>query len=88
VGGLVVVALVGVVLWSLQQRRRGGQDRLQELHSQRDELIGRIAHLDDQHAIQDIDNAGWQRERAQLKAQLLYITNLLAQQQSDKRTAP
>ena len=88
VGGLVMVALVGVVLWSLQQRRRGGQDRLQELHSQRDDLIGRIAHLDDQHAIHDIDDAAWQRERAHLKAQLLYITNLLAQQQSDKRTAP
>ncbi|MCE7979840.1 MAG: hypothetical protein DYG89_01495 [Caldilinea sp. CFX5] len=84
-GILVVVALVGVAIWSMQQRRAGGQDRLQELHIQRDDLIRRIAHLDDQHAIQDIDDAAWQRERAQLKAQLLYVTNLLAQQQTDKR---
>jgi hypothetical protein len=86
VGGFAVVALVAVVVWSMQQRRAAGQNRLQELHLQRDDLIGRIAHLDDQHAIHDLDNATWQRERAQLKAQLLYVTNLLAQQQTDKHS--
>ena len=85
IGGLVVVFLIGVVIWSVQQRRAGGQDRLHDLQIQRDDLIGRIAHLDYQHSIQDLYDTAWQRERAQLKAQLLYVTNLLTQQQGTKR---
>lgn len=79
VGIIVVVALVGVVGWSVQQQRTGGRDRLHDLRAQRDDLIQRIAHLDDRHAIQDLDAGAWQRERAQLKAQLLHVTGLLAQ---------
>lgn len=84
-GILVAVALGAVVIWSVQQQRSGGMDRLQDLRAQQEDLISRIAHLDDRYAIQDLDNATWQRERAQLKAQLLYVSGLLTQQQSAER---
>jgi hypothetical protein len=86
VGIVVVLVFAGVVVWSLQQRRMGASDRLHDLHAQRDELLKRIAHLDDRHAIQELDNALWQRERARLKAQLLYVTKLVDQQRSPDRT--
>lgn len=86
VGIAVVLVLVGVVIWSLQQQRAGGRNYRQELHAQRTELFKRIAHLDDRHAIQDLDDATWQHERAQLKAQLLHVTSLLTQQQASDRS--
>lgn len=81
VGSVVVLALAGVVIWSVQQQRTRGRNRLHDLRAQRDELLQRIAHLDDRHAIQEVDDGAWQRERAQLKAQLLRITGLLTQPQ-------
>lgn len=77
VGGVVVVALAGIVGWSLYQRQAGGHDRRQELRDQLDDLIDRIARLDDRHAIHDLDDASWQQARAQLKAQLLFINTQL-----------
>lgn len=82
VGILVTVVLGAAVIWSMQQQRSGGKDRLQDLRAQREELIRRLAHLDDRYAIQDLDDTTWQRERAQLKAQLMQVSNLLIQQQS------
>lgn len=73
VGAVAAVALVGVLLWSLQQQRAGKRSPLQELRAQREVLLQQIAHLDDRHAIGELDDTAWQRERAHLKAQLLQI---------------
>lgn len=77
VGSLVVVALATIIGWSFYQQRTGSRDRGQELRDQSADLIERIAHLDDRHAIRDLDDATWQQERAQLKAQLLYVNTQL-----------
>jgi hypothetical protein len=77
-GGVVLIGLLGVMIWSVQQQRFGGKDRLGDLRAQRDDLIQRIAQLDDRHAIQEVEDAAWQQERAQLKAQLLSVTAQMA----------
>ena len=77
-GGVVLLGLVGVVVWSVQQQRLGNKDRRGDLRTQRDDLIQRIAQLDDRHAIHEVDAAAWQRDRAQLKAQLLSVTSQMA----------
>lgn len=80
VGSVAGVALLGVLLWSLQQQRTGKRAPLQELRAQREVLLQQIAHLDDRHAIGEIDDTAWQRERAHLKAQLLQIADRVNRQ--------
>jgi len=77
VGGMAVSILASIIGWSLYQQGSGARDPRQELRAQSDDLIERIAHLDDRHAIRDLDDAAWQQERAQLKAQLLYVNTQL-----------
>ncbi len=77
VGGIAVSLLASIIGWSLYQQGAGTRDPRQELLDQSEDLIARIAHLDDRHAIRDLDDATWQQERAQLKAQLLYINTQL-----------
>lgn len=80
VGAVAAVALVGVLLWSFQQHRAGKRTPLQDLQAQREALLQQIAHLDDRHAIGELDDNTWQRERAHLKAQLLQIASQLTMQ--------
>ena len=75
IGSVAGVALAGVLLWSFQQQRAGKRNPFQELRAQREELLQQIALLDDRHAIHELDDATWQRERAHLKAQLLQIAS-------------
>lgn len=75
VGSIAGVALAGVLLWSFQQQRAGKRNPFEELRAQREELLRQIALLDDRHAIHELDDATWERERAHLKAQLLQIAS-------------
>lgn len=75
IGSVAGVALAGVLLWSFQQQRAGKRNPFQELRTQREVLLQQIALLDDRHAIHELDDATWQRERAHLKAQLLQIAS-------------
>ena len=70
--GLLVVSVGGALFWA---RRRGATNitAAEALLDERSALIAQIAQLDDRYAIQEIDEAKWQRERARLKAQLLTL---------------
>ncbi len=72
-GGFVVLVLAGVVVWSWQQGRINSGKQEHDLHGQQDELLRRIAHLDDLHAIGELDMETWRTQRAQLKAKLLDV---------------
>ena len=70
--GRLVVGVGGALFWA---RRRGATNitAAEALLDERSALIAQIAQLDDRYAIQEIDEAKWQRERARLKAQLLTL---------------
>lgn len=72
-GGLLLVPLAGVLVWwrrSSSLRRKGFSTDLQ---ARRTELIKQIARLDDLHALDQMETSAWQKQRAQLKTELLEI---------------
>lgn len=73
--GLLLVGIVGIAIWSAQSGRLGGRGSVADHQTQRAALLERIAHLDDQHALGEIDEQAWQDQRARLKAQLLAIAS-------------
>jgi hypothetical protein len=77
-GGLALLTLGGVVGWAWQNGRVQTRQRGQSLVRQRDDLIRRIAELDDLLAQGQIDQHQWQSQRAKLKARLLELTLRLA----------
>ena len=74
-GGALFVLLAGAFAWFGLQRRT--IDPTQALQQQQDELILRIAQLDDRHAEGKLADVAWAQERAMLKSQLLDITGRL-----------
>jgi len=73
-GGIVVVGLASAAVWSWRQGADASAADINEATArQRQALIQRIARLDDLHAVGDVSDADWQRQRAQLKSQLLRI---------------
>lgn len=73
-GGLVLIVLIGAFVWAIQQGRIFGGASTHDVQRQRLELMRRIAHLDDLHALGDLSEEAWTSQRAQLKAQLLVVT--------------
>lgn len=73
--GILLVGIVGVVVWSMQRGTLAATLHGRPSESQRMKLLNQIAHLDDQHAIGELDDQEWQRQRARLKAQLLTLTS-------------
>lgn len=69
---------IGAVIWGARQR--AGMDTTQGLRDQQTKLLKQIAHLDDRHAIGEVDDRQWQQGRSQLKAQLLQVATRLAQE--------
>ncbi|MGL4648947.1 MAG: hypothetical protein ACRC1H_06050, partial [Caldilineaceae bacterium] len=73
IAAVVAAGLVGVLLWA----RTTGALRLgysrTDLNSLRETLLDRIAHLDDLHALGDVSDNDWMKQRAQLKAQLVDV---------------
>lgn len=77
--GIVILGLIGAVAWAWQQGRFTGGDSATELGRQRDDLLRRIAHLDDLRALGEVGDEAWQAQRVQLKAQLLEVSARLEQ---------
>jgi hypothetical protein len=77
IAGVIAAMLAGVLLWA----RSSGQLRVgysrADLSTLREQLIDRIARLDDLHAIGELSDSDWMRQRAQLKAQLVDVLGRL-----------
>ena len=85
IGILAALALAGVVTWSWQQGRLESADTPENLRAQRDDLMQRIARLDDLHALGEISDDAWRGQRAQLKNKLIEIDGRLAQGNGSQR---
>lgn len=77
-GGLALLTLAAVVGWAWQNGRIQTRQRGQNPVRQREDLMRRIAELDDLLAQGKIDQHQWQNQRGKLKARLLEITLRLA----------
>jgi hypothetical protein len=82
-GAVVMLALVVGLIWS--QRRGGVVQRasVDDLRQERNNLVAQIAKLDDLHALGDLDEVAWERQRSQMKAQLIQVAAKLTKQQAD-----
>ncbi len=70
----LLVGLIGLAIWSLQTGKLGTVSSEAARQAQRRAVLKRIAHLDDQHAIGEVNESEWQQQRSRLKVQLLAIT--------------
>ncbi len=75
VGGLLVVVLAALLYLPL--RGEAHRARIAELQSDQEELLEAIAELDDQYAKNEVPREQWASERAELKSELLVITQAL-----------
>lgn len=75
--GIILVGLMGMLYWSWQNGLLTDDTNVEAVRRQRTELIRRIAHLDDLHAMGELDEQSWRQRRAQLKASLLAVTTEL-----------
>ena len=82
-GAIILLGLVVALIWSRRRVRVDLRESTQDLRQERNNLIGQIARLDDLHALGELDVAAWERQRSQLKAQLLKIAGQLMEQQGD-----
>ena len=74
-GGLLVIGLAGVFVWTAVADRSAPTKKSPE--SDKDELIDRIAALDDEHARGEIDDESWSAQRAELKRALMDVARQL-----------
>ena len=71
--------LTGVLAWSWRAGRLEGGESPETLRRQREELVRRVARLDDLHALGEVSQDGWQVQRAQLKSKLMELDGRLAE---------
>lgn len=81
-GAVVVLALVAGLIWSRRRGQVDGRVSIPDLRQERNNLVAQIARLDDQHALGELDGLAWERQRSQLKAQLIQIAAKLTKQQA------
>lgn len=84
-GLAVSLALAGVVAWSWREGRFESSDSPENLCLQRDELVRRVAHLDDLQVLGEVNHDEWRVQRAQLKNKLMEIDSRLAEQGKSPR---
>ncbi len=77
--GLMSAGLLGAVGWALQRGTLGTQHTRGGLSQLRETLLQRMAHLDDLHAMGEISQSEWLRQRSYLKAQLVDVMQRLEQ---------
>ena len=83
-GSIVGIVLVAALLLFIQRERTNTPLTLEQMVVRREELIDRIARLDDLHALGELGEKAWVGERTSLKKELIGIT--LAEQK--ERAAP
>lgn len=77
IGGGLLLLLIGASIWPL--RRMTGESRRDVLLLEKEQMLKRIAELDDLAATSEIEQTRWARERAQLKRRLLDVAQQLAE---------
>ena len=70
------------LIWSRRRGQVDGRVSIPDLRQERNNLVAQIARLDDQHALGELDGLAWERQRSQLKAQLIQIAAKLTKQQA------
>ena len=83
-GSIVILVLAAALALFVHRQRTKSPPTAEQMAARREELIDRIARLDDLHALGELEESAWQSERASLKRELIGIT--LAEQQT--RAAP
>lgn len=73
VGGIVTLALLTATLLFVQRERNRRPPTAAQTTARRAELIDQIARLDDLHALGELEEKVWKRERANLKQELIAI---------------
>ncbi|MBX3000827.1 MAG: c-type cytochrome, partial [Caldilineaceae bacterium] len=73
-GGVVLLLLAGVVVWRWRSGSTQPDDAPLAPKQRREWLIQEVAHLDDQHALGELDDDSWQVQRAALKRELYALT--------------
>ena len=73
VGGIVALALLTSTLLFVQRERNRRPPTAAQTTARRAELIDQIARLDDLHALGELEEKVWRRERANLKQELIAI---------------
>jgi mono/diheme cytochrome c family protein len=72
-GGLTAALLLGAVGVAIQRGSLSSQYSSRGLADLRETLLQRMAHLDDLHAMGEINQSEWMRQRSYLKAQLVDV---------------
>ena len=79
-GSVVALVLLASLVLFIQRERAKSPRTAEQLAARREELIDRIARLDDLHALGELEKRAWQRKRASLKSELIDVA--LAEQRS------
>ncbi len=72
-GGVVTLVLLIAMLLFMHRERNRRPPTTAQMTARRAELIDQIARLDDLHALGELEEKVWQRERANLKQELIAI---------------
>ncbi|MYH62092.1 MAG: c-type cytochrome [Caldilineaceae bacterium SB0675_bin_29] len=72
-GGVVTFALLASLLLFVYRERTRSPLTGEQLAARREELIDRIARLDDLHALGELEEGAWRKKRAELKRELIDI---------------
>ncbi len=81
-GSIVGLLLVAAILLFVYRERTKSPPTKEQLAARREELIDRIARLDDLHALGELEEKSWKSGRASLKRELIGIS--LAEQQEQE----
>lgn len=76
---LVAGALLVGLVWAIRRGTLRSGRSMRDLSQVRAQLAQQIAHLDDMHALGEIDAQTWEKQRAQAKAQLLSVALQISQ---------
>lgn len=87
VASVLIIAISGILIWAWPARATRVAGRLTDLQQQRERLLKRIARLDDRHLLQEVNESAWQRQRAQLKAQLIQVAQELTEAEARQQSA-
>jgi len=77
IGAIVALALVSLLILASRRGGQAQQGSADDLRQERNRLVNEIARLDDLYALGELDVQSWERQRGQLKTQLLKVASQL-----------